>query len=589
MSGRLAALAAGALLGLAALAAARPAGAQIGQFRLSGSVDQDLAVDNLKVGDETFRTFSWGSRYAPALDGFILDPRLLGFSFSGTFADQQTDATTGDTRALTIEPYRLSVALLPFGLNTLTLRASRTESDFEFELGEISRRTDARGANWTFRGQGALPETSLDLNQETVEERLFTGFTERTRSTLALIARKTYERFQPRLAYTAELTETKGTIINQLEEDGLKHRVQYDDRIKVGAQGFLTPLLDYTRAPDHQEAIGNLTFTGPLSPSIDGSAGLRYSLFERDHAIQTTALQGQLVDRLTPDLVLTGVGNATYVTGAGPDAWGGGGIVALRAVPFSHLTTVTDYGLQLSGGGTGGMVSHRGHLNAVSTIVPRHTLTGDYFFARADASPAGGSFTSHNGLLEVTSLLIPLTTTTASYTLELQEGAGDRAHHAWRLGAEARPRPPVTARAGATYFTEDAAGGGRVPRQERGWLADAGVALGIAGWIDLSLAGRYGRKEVSREDREGTVELAGISAAATVTLGSLFFRGEGFLERDQDARQNRRGARGNLSYRFRVWTITAEFEVSNLRVEGLDVARDRVSLRITRPLDFIWP
>ncbi len=582
-----------AALGLGVLVPSGPAGAQIGQMRLTGSIDQDGSVDNLRTGSQTFRIFSFGSRYAPNLDGFVLDPRLLTFSFSGAFAQQQTKATEGgDTNALNIEPYRLGVNVFPFGLNSFTLRASRSMSDFDFERGQVSTTTDAKGINWTFRGTERLPEASLDFNRETVDERFFEGTAERTRSTLSLTAKRSFDRFQPRVGYTGELRESGGSLFSApgLAQDGLAHRLQYDDRIRLGAQAVLTPLMGLEIGPDRHEANANLNLASPLSPTVDGSAGLRYSAFGRDSfANHAAALEGQLIDRFTPDLVLTSVGNATYVTGGGSDAWSAGGLMALRALPFTHLTTVTDYGLQLSASELGTTVSHRGHLNAVSTILPRHTISGDYFLTLTEAGTSGASFSSHSASLDMTSYAIPLTTASARYAFELQQGGGDRERQSLRLGAEVRPLPALNAQAGATYFSEEQGGGGRAGREERGFVSDAGVSLRATDWLDLGLTGRYGRKEVSREDRVGTVDLLGFTGAVGLTLGSLSFRGDGFVERDEDARQQRLGLRGSIFYRFRIWTITAEFEVSRLRNQGIDVARERVVLRITRPLNFSWP
>ena len=584
------ALAVGAALAWSALIAPGPAGAQIGQVHLGGSIDEDGTVESLRIGSQSFRTFSLGSRYAPTLDGFVLDPRLLTFSFSGAFADQQTIATTGDTRALSVEPYRFAVNVFPHGLNSFTLRASRTASDFDFEQGRISTTTDTKGAGWAFRGTAGLPEASLDFTRETVDERVFTGSTERTRSTLALMTRKSFDRFQPRLGYTAELTETTGLLADTPGfRDGLRQRLQYDDRIRIGERAVLAPLLDFEVGPDRNEANGNLTLTGPLSPTADGSAGLRYSVFGlggfNNH---TAAVQGQLTNRFTPNVALITIGNASYVSGHGQSAWGAGGLASLRAVPLASLATVTDYGLQLSGGETGTTASHRGHLNAVSTALPLHTVTGDYFLTLTQAGELG-SFASHSGSLEVASQVIPLTTATAGYALELQQGGGDRERHAWRLAAEVRPRPSIFTRAGATYFTETAAGGGRARSMEHGLIADATVGARVGESLDFLVSGRYGRKDVSREDRHGPVDVAGVLGSVGVKLGTLFLRGEGFLERDEDARQYRQGVRGNISYRFRVWTITAEFEVSRLTSQGIDIARDRLVIRVTRPLDFTWP
>lgn len=451
------------------------------------------------------------------------------------------------------------------------------------------------GGGWAFRGTGAAPEASLDFARERTEEQLFTGLSERKRSTLSLGLRKSFERAQPRLAYTGEMTETRASMAPAPgpSQDGLRHRLQYDDRVRIGEQATFTPLIELEMGPDVRRGTGTLTLAGPLSPKADGSAGARYSLSETDSVTtHTAAAQGQLIERLTPDLTLTTIADGTLVTGDGDAAWGGGGVVALRAVPFTHLSGVADYGLQLSGGETTA-VSHRGHLNLASTVVPRHTITGDYFLSVAQTAGktegAASDFRSHTATLGMVSQLIPLSTASAAYSLEMQQGLGERLRQSWTVSAETRPHPAITGRGSAEYFSLQATGGRQSPQEESGVTTEAGVTVRAVERLELSLAGRYGLKEVSREDRVGPVESRGVTASLGLSLGALVARGEGFAERDQDARQERYGGRGSIAYRFRVWTITGEFEMSQVRTQGLDVGRERALLRISRPLNFSWP
>lgn len=280
-----------------------------------------------------------------------------------------------------------------------------------------------------------------------------------------------------------------------------------------------------------------------------------------------------------------GVVNGALAGGSGGDAWSGGGALAVTAAPFTHLRTQDDYALQVSGGAGPTTVTHRGHLNAVSTILPRHTLSGDYFLTLSEAGGQQSSFVGHSGTLQAVSLLLPRTTLTATYALELQAGDGDRERQSGKLAAEVTPLPWLIAKGSGEYFTEASSGGDRASLSETGFLAEAGVIVRALDWLEVSVNGRQGVKEVKREDREGQVVLQGVTAAVALTLGTLLFRGEGFVERDEDIRENRQGVRGNVSYRFRVWTLSGEFEISDLTSQGLDIRRDHFLLRLSRPLD----
>ncbi|MFQ5897602.1 MAG: hypothetical protein ACE5JN_05075 [Candidatus Methylomirabilia bacterium] len=568
------------------LAAPGLAVAQVAGVRLTGRIDSNVSMDTLRVGDESFRTLSWGSRYAPSLGGYILDPRILLFSFGGSFADQRTQFEGGESRSLTLEPYLLNLSILPESTHSFGLLASRSISDFSFDRSEISITTDRLGANWNYRGVGPLPETFVDLRRESVESEFFTGLSEVTRSTLLLRLRKPFERFQPTLNYTGELTEVGGTV-DALPEEGVSHLLRYDDRIRVGERGILTPLFEYEARPGIQSGSGDLRLTGPLSPTLDGSTGLRYAFVQSgDVTTHTSAGNGQITKRFTPDLVLTSSVNGALVAGGGPETWSGGGGMGLSAAPFDHLRTASDYSLQVSGGGRETTVSQRGNLQAVSTILPRHTLSANYSLALTEVGGAQPSFTSHSGALGVVSLLVPLTTLTGTYALELHEGAGERERHSFRLAAEVIPHPSLTARGSGEYFTEESTGGGRTALDETGFLAEASVAVRALGWLVLSLTGRQGVKEATREDRSGRFLVQSLTATASATLGTLLFHGEGFVERDQDIQQNREGVRGNLSYRFRVWSLSADFEVSELNTLGVEIGRQRFAFRLSRPLDF---
>lgn len=567
---------------------------QWGQLRLTGTAESDVGKDILTVGSKKFGTFSFGSRYAPNLDGYVLDPRLLVFSYSGSWMDRYTDASGGQSSSLTVEPYRLGVNLFPYGLHSFSLTGGRTRSDFDLQAERISTTTDTLGAAWAYRGGPRTPEAALRVTRETVDELQLDGLTqERVRSTLGLRLHKDLDRFRPTLNYSVEQTSTGGTAPDVgLLPDGLTHRVQLDDRIRLGPQAIVVPVLDFTSAPALREGNASATLSGPLSPTLDASTGLRYSLSESDSEIETvrthtTATQGQITKRFTDDLVLTAIGNGTFVTGGpGGDAWSAGLLGALRAAPWPHLRGVGDYGLQLSTSDRATSLMHRGHLNAVSTLIPRHSVTGDYFVTMTDV---GRSFVSQTAALGVTSEAIPLTTVAARYSVELQEGLGERERRVASLGADVRPAPALLTRASVEHFQEHARGGGRPPREETGVVGEGGVTLRVLDWLQGTLKARYGRKEVLREDRAGQMGESSATASVDVSRGALLLHLEGFVESDQDAREQRQGGRGTLSFRFRVWTVSADFEVSQLTLQGLDTGRDRFFLRISRPLNFrLW-
>lgn len=577
---------------VAVAAGSGSAAAQWGQVRITGSIDSEASYERLQVGAQSFQTLSFGSRYAPNVDGFLLDPRLLSFSYNGAFADRRTIASEGDSDSLSIQPYRVTVSVLPFSPHSLSLRASRLTSDFDFEQGRLSTATDTYGGEYRYRGGVVLPEVIVGIEREKTEERLLTGATERrTRSTLTINLHKQYDRFRPTLNYTAEQTDVEGDAIGAgLQTEGLKHRVRYDDRIRLGERAVLTPVLEYTMEPDGQEASGLLTLSGLLSPTLDGSTTMRYSFFDRSGvATHTTAADGQLTKRFTESLVLTTVGNAVFVTGDGTSAWGAGGVVALRAAPFRHLRGVVDYGLQLSTSDQTTTVSHRGHVNAVSTVIPRHTISADYFLSTTDTGVADGRFSSHTGTLSVLSEVIPLTLLGAEASEELQQGGGDRERRWLRLTADVRPQPWLAARVSGEYLSEHAAGGGRARLDEKGVVGRAALTARPWGWLEGELTGFYGVRDVHREDRTGAFNVYGGTATLTVARGPLYFRGEGFLEYELDVPRERRGGRASLSYRFRVWTITADAELVDQSLQGTSTLHQRVNLRVSRPLNFTLP
>lgn len=597
--------AAAAAVMAAAMLMAMPARAQVGQLRLTGTIDEEGSFSQITTGDTTRTTYTLGSRYAPNIDGYLLDPRLLVFSYSGSFVDQTTRGTEPKSALVSVEPYRLTVTALPYGLHSLSATASRATTDLDFDNGTTSTKRDAYGVAWTYRGSTVTPEATLGFAREVIEERFLSGADEeRTRSTLALRLHKDFVDFHPTLDYSAETLTVSGSEPHSaFLDEGLTHRLRFEDRIRLGSRTQAAPLLEYSTGPEARDAAAALTVTSALSPSVDASSTVRYSLLERESAggadrshiaIQTVAAFGQVTKRFTEDFVLTTIGNSTYVTGGdGGAAWSGGGLVALRAAPLPHLRGVADYALQMSSTDTAVTVNHRGHLNATSDVLPLHTLIGDYFVTTTAVTSAGGEgdhqFDGQTLGLSVQSRLVPLTLLTASYDLDLQDDdVGSRHRQRARLEGQTGTGRLIVS-GGGEVITEHETGGAGRRRDERALIADAGLQLRVASWLEARVAGRYGVRDIDRDERAGRFIVAGVTGSVAVTRGAFAGRAEVFLDRDDDAFVDRRGVRGGFAYRFRVWTITADAEFATQQSQDLRVVDQRAVLRISRPIDFTFP
>jgi hypothetical protein len=271
--------------------------------------------------------------------------------------------------------------------------------------------------------------------------------------------------------------------------------------------------------------------------------------------------------------------------------WFGGLFGGLSATPLPHLRAAADYGTQLTGGTQPVSVSHRGHLGASSTFFPRHTVTGDYYLNLFDRGGSGDQFVSQSGSLGVTSLVIPKTTLTGTVGLDLQQGGGTQDAQRARLEAVFTPAPPLTLRAASEYLHRSTGGGGRVPTEETSYIGEGGIDAAPFYWLTLSLSGRQGVRQVHLEDKSGDFTTASYRGQATVGFAALQGQVEGFLEREPVVNEVRHGVRGSLSYRFRIWNISLEFEQLVLTHTNTETGRTRVFLRITRPLSysFGWP
>ena len=585
-----------ALTGLTAMLLVAPPQAE-GQVRvrLTGQIDNTAGLERLRVGHQTFETTTWGSRYTPNLDGFVWSPRFLNFSLGGTYANQDTSLPGGDLTFVQRDPYRLQFTLFPQATHSVTLGTSRTVTDNTFSgtVGDIMSRvtTDRQDFAWTFRGSPLLPETVLDLKRQTTENETPTALSEDTRTTITLRARKGFDRSQPALTYTVEvLDHSSSATLGPLDRGGVSHQLQYDDRVRLGDRAFLAPTAQFRIAPGLKTGNAGLTLAGPLSASLDGSTGLRYAVQDSGNVTtQTVATDGVLTKRFSSTATLTSGVTGSVVEGKGM-AWGAGAFSGLAVQPLSHLRNAVDYGLQLTGGGDRpASVSQRAHLGAASTVVPRHTVTGDYYLNVFDTRGQQPSFMSHNASTGITSEVIPFTTLTGRYTVDLQESTGEQRTQRVSLGAFFTPFPALTLRAGGDFDTKATSGGNRAPTKETGLAAEAGIDAPLLNWLTFSLSGRRAIRDVEREDKVGKFVSETARGTVSVSFSTFQMRTEGFVEHEPIIDQSRQGIRGAVSYRFRVWTLAVDFERTMFNVAKVDTERERFLFRITRPLNFSWP
>lgn len=576
--------------------------AQLARVGLTGTVESNVSLDRLTVGGEASTTFSYGSRYAPSLGGFVLDPRILTFSLSGSFTDQTTDVAGRESQHLVLEPYQLSLGVLPQSRHSFAIEAGRSITESRIEVGDLGTEaftttTDRYSLGWRFLGAPILPETTLRLTREIVSTEqalIHTPEASVEKSTLSLRLYRPIFRFQPVLTYSAELTDRTGLAVGSgltgLTDESLVHRVRYEDRVYISERTVLPLNLEWVSDPDFRRGDTSITLTGALSPTLDGSTTVGYGYFESGEsrgASHTTSASGQLVKRFTADLVATGTANGSIIAGPGDLGWTGGTGAALTAAPLTHLRTVSDAAVQFSESGSGLNSFYRAHVGASSTILPRHTLSLDYFINRAEF--AGGSSMSHTSTAGVTSVAVPFTTISAGASMEQQLAGGERHRWAGNVGANANPFEWLSLRAAAESFVETSAGTGEAAKQQRGLGADAGFRLKPFWWLELGMAGRHAVIDVTGEDRPGERVTQALTANVAMRWGALSVDTTGFLERDGEARHTRRGVRGTLGYRFRVWTIAVDGEMSeaeSARLTGQNLERQRVLLRLSRPLNF---
>lgn len=604
-------LASTALAGLAviAVAAVEPTAAQV-RVSLSGQVESNLGLDSRRVEGDTTERLAWGSRYSPNLDGFVWHPRFVRYSLSGIFSDQTIDAVGGRTELLHREPYRLQLNVFPGAPHSFILRAARTtfESQSSPERGpeaSVSTTTETQGFAWTYRGSATLPSTTLDFARMTTTTESTGEPLGQTLTSIGLETMKSFARANPRLRYRLDMRDDSRPADRQHEVSGAErevsrgeeigHTIEYSDRIRIGERVTVSPTATYQINPVTEGGRSATTvavpFAGPINPTLDGSADLRYSLAQGEALTHTFAADGALTRRFSADHALSGGVSGVLIRGQESDTWSAGGFANLNANPYSHLRSVTSYGLTFNGADAGLGVTHRGQLGATSTLVPRHTLSGNYFLNVVEPARGGATFWSHGWQLAANSALVPLTVLDASYGLELHEGAGHQIGHSASLGIAVNPPIPLVLRASGDFSTRATSGGGREPAEETAYGLQAGVDTSPFYWLVLSLTARRGVSEVIREDRVGEFISERVNGAVTVTWRKLQGRTEAFLEREPVEARTGRGVRAQLAWQFRIWTITLELERALHTSVRNDVTQDRLFLRIVRPLSHLlaWP
>jgi hypothetical protein len=562
------------------------------KVRVSGQAETNVGLDTQRIGNRTLETVTIGSRYTPALDGFVWDPRFVTFGLSGTYADQETTQPGAELGFVQREPYRLLLTFFSQAPHSFELRAARSTTDNTFTgtLGDQTTITsiDQQGVAWRYRGDARLPEASLELLRQATETETPDVLAEETRTTMTLRARKTLARSQPTGTYTMQMLDRRN-LATFLEPDGLSHELRYDDQVRLGERALLSPLARVRVGDDTREAEGNLTLSGPLSTTLDASTSVRYAFEDRlGIEAQTLATTGVLTKRLGPALTVTSGVNGVLIS-AETSTWGAGAFTGASATPLPHLQAQADYALQLTGGDAPLSAGHRAHLGAISTYVPRHTFSADYFASLVDTGVGGDVFTSHGVTLGATSLAIPLTTVSSTVAGDIQDGGGRQQHYRAEAVAVVVPAAALSLRGRADIDTLRRAGGERPPAEETAYGIEAGIDLAALTWLTLSATGRLGLVAVDREDKRGTFRADAVRGAATVVLATLSFRTEGFMERDPIIDQERLGVRAALAYRFRVWTLGVDFERSAITTAGIDTGRDRLFFRVSRALDFSWP
>ncbi len=596
--------AAAALAVLSTVLAPRLAHAQA-QLSIGGLAESHGGLETRRTtrgdGPERIdRRLLYGSRYTPTADGFIWNRRFLTYSASGAFADDSVDEGERRTELLHTEPYRLQLNVFPEAAHSFTLRASqssyRTDAFSEdAPASTVTTTNRTEGVAWNYRGSPRLPSGGLEYGRTTSATDGFDGLTTQTLDTIGLHANKTFERWNPTVRYRLDRREDTGVGAPVASASEIGHTFEYSDRIRIGERVFVTPSASYQINPVHQGLRSATTvavpLAGPIDPTLDGSANLRYSLGQGDELTHTVAADGALTKRVTSDLTLSGGVNALGIRGAEDLTWSTGGFGNVDVAPVRDLRTLASYALQLSGAEAGQSVAHRGQVSVTSTHVPKHTLTTAYFLNVVDAPGFDELFVAHAWRAGANSVVVPRTILDASYSIDKQDGNGSQLGHAAQIGATVTPPVAVALRAALDFSQRVTRGGGREATDETGWGVQVGAEGAPLDWLTLTLSARRGVQHVKREDRDGEFISDRVTAGATAVWRTFGLQAEAFLDREPVVERSGRGVRGSASYRFRIWTVSLDVEQSWYSTVHTRTEQQRVFVRLVRPLShlFTWP
>lgn len=593
--------------GLALLAfvlAAGPAHAQM-QLSIGGLAESHGGLETRRTTrrdepERVDRRLLYGSRYTPTADGFVWNRRFLTYSASGAFADDTVDETERRTELLHTEPYRLQLNVFPEALHSFTLRASQSSyrtdafSD-DAPASTVTTTNRTEGFAWNYRGSPRLPSAGLQYDRTTSATDAFEGLATQTLDTIGLHANKTFERWNPTVRYRLDRREDTGVGAPVAGVAEIGHTFEYSDRIRIGERVYITPTASYQINPVHEGLRSATTvavpLAGPIDPTLDGSANVRYSLGQGDELTHTMAADGALTKRVTGDLTLSGGVNALTIRGADDTTWSAGGFGNVDAAPVRDLRTVASYALQVSGAEPGQSVAHRGQVSLTSTHVPKHTLTGAYFLNVVDAPGFEDLFVAHAWRVGANSVVLPRTILDAGYSVDVQTGNGRQLGHAAQIGATVTPPVAVALRAALDFSQRATRGGGRAATEETGWGVQAGAEGTPFDWLTVTLSGRRGVQTVKREDRDGDFISDRVTAGATAVWRTFSVQAEAFLDREPVVERSGHGVRGTASYRFRIWTISLDVEQSWYSTVHTRAEQQRVFVRLARPLShlFTWP
>jgi hypothetical protein len=458
----------------------------------------------------------------------------------------------------------------------------------------LSEMREGESLTWRYRGNARLPDASVEVRREKIREETPDGDFTQNLWTLDARAWKTLPRSQPQLTLILQHRDVEGvrpifqSPFNTGE--GFSQSIQYDDQIRVGASALLVPLVSYLRGPDgSQSAIASLRLTAPLSPALDSASTLRYGFTEFAGASgsHTLAADSVMTKRVSPTFTLTGGATAVGVAADG-FSWSALVFGSASAMPWANLQTAADASAQLIGDDRGRAYAYRAHVGAVSTHVPGHTLSLDYYLNLAENLADTASFTSHDATMALTSLVIPWTTITARYNVNLQEGFGEQFLQAGTLSATVTPGPRLSATVGGGLYTKSSSGGGRGPIDETGWGVEGAITVSPTVWLTLALSGRHVVQDIDSDGQRTRYVTDTGQGTATLTLGALQATVEAFADREPAIELSRYGVRGSVFYRFRVWRLGLDFERSYFTIAGVDSDRYRFLVRLARTMNGTW-